>query len=432
MGNEWPISTRSIPITCKIPSHFMYELVFWDCIFLIIIEPHNSLKQKARTIQKHRYYILSTYFGIVIGCLFADLEEEMNNPLAKMCILLLTVLALIAFSNTSEARSDQSLPREGIAVPHVAKLGYFKLFALNLEGGIKQLTFNGGNDYYVSVSPDGKMLAYSKQQNGEEYVFLKPVEGGTERQLSARSAKPEWLHNEAVVVESFAGKSDRDIVVVNTTTGGTSTLVGGGTYDVQPARCGPSKVVFKRGLMFPEEYIWSTDTVNTSQALAESGFWPHCSGDGTQLLYTYFDDTNGSYNVRVVDVDGNTLATITKEGYELHRGRFSPDGAKIVLMATTSGGSKSYVLVYDSQTQTLSEPLVEGVYPSWMGNQIVFSTFTTNIIVATPTTEIPKETAVPSKETVKPSLPTRVTETRSIVPPQPGCANCLFLPFVSN
>src|ERR1041384_1052076 len=63
------------------------------------------------------------------------------------------------------------------------------LWVANENGsGVARLTDNRARDVYPRFSPDGAMIAFSSNRDGNDDVFVVPAEGGKPRQLTFHSA----------------------------------------------------------------------------------------------------------------------------------------------------------------------------------------------------------------------------------------------------
>ncbi len=87
----------------------------------------------------------------------------------------------------TNCNNDHVLSPDGdrIAVSHGTKEdGKSRIYVLPLTGGIPRLITPLAPSYLHGWSPDGKMLAYCAERNGEYDIYTIPVDGGEERRLT--------------------------------------------------------------------------------------------------------------------------------------------------------------------------------------------------------------------------------------------------------
>lgn len=151
---------------------------------------------------------------------------------------------------------------------------------------------------YPNLSADGKKLVYVSNRGGNQDVWIRNLESGEDRQLTA-SASDEFRASISPDGKMVAYTVNRDVVTI-------------------PAAGGVEKVVC-RGCS-PTVVMWSPDG---SKLL---GYW------GTPIRHGTIDVATGRKEDLIVHPTG-----------DVHNGRFSPDGRWLTLTLVTEGNRSVYI-----------------------------------------------------------------------------------------
>ena len=104
--------------------------------------------------------------------------------------------------------------------------------------------------------------------------------------------------------------------------------------------------------------------------------WPAWSPDGSRIAF--HADTNGDFDIWVMNVDGSGLTNLTNDPAEDQYPAWSPDGKKIAFASTRDGGQYDvYVMSADGLGPTnLTRNPARDRYPIWSpdGTQLTFNT----------------------------------------------------------
>jgi Tol biopolymer transport system component len=248
---------------------------------------------------------------------------------------------------TSQTSSDL-----GSARPEVSFSGSI-VFQSDLDGdneiyvltsaGLKKLTDNAWDDRYPRWSPDGKRIAFSANPSGNFDLFVMGADG---KSLAAVTSSPE---DELDVAWSPDGSSlafTRD-----------ATRLPGG-----------------------DEATWKIDLASRQASEAVRGFrrsngLPDISAVSQGIVFTG-KRRLGGWDVFLFNPDDGSVRDLT-EGGNACRGRFSPDGRKIVYVSGDSDG-KGDIWVMNADGSAKVRLTARGetydYFPSWSpdGSQVVF------------------------------------------------------------
>ena len=83
------------------------------------------------------------------------------------------------------AATDASFSPDGSEILFAANHdGDLEIFVVNVDGSDqRQLTDNGGQDFFPSWSPDGQTIVFSSDRSGAVELFLMDTDGGNQRPL---------------------------------------------------------------------------------------------------------------------------------------------------------------------------------------------------------------------------------------------------------
>jgi tricorn protease len=126
----------------------------------------------------------------------------MKHVIAGALLALSVCAPALALPNTSDTRM---LTEPALSAQHLAFIYAGDVWIANVDGSApRRLTSDPGEKSNPIFSPDGKLIAYSAQVDGNTDVYLLPVEGGVPKRLTIRAGRGTGLH---------AGRQGRDVHV---------------------------------------------------------------------------------------------------------------------------------------------------------------------------------------------------------------------------
>src|ERR1022692_2401093 len=128
--------------------------------------------------------------------------HNMRTFRAGTVFLLALFFACKVFANGIDTRDTRMLSQPAISADHIAFIYAEDLWVANPDGSQpRRLTVDEGIESNPVFSPDGKMIAFNGQYDGNTDVYVIPVEGGIPKRLT-------W-HPAADLVRGFTpdGKS---------------------------------------------------------------------------------------------------------------------------------------------------------------------------------------------------------------------------------
>ena len=122
------------------------------------------------------------------------LRRVMNGRLLRCCLIALVGALMMTGcfprlptnqAAQQPAATDASFSPDGSEILFAANHdGDLEIFVVNVDGSDqRQLTDNGGQDFFPSWSPDGQTIVFSSDRSGAEELSLMDTDGGNQRPL---------------------------------------------------------------------------------------------------------------------------------------------------------------------------------------------------------------------------------------------------------
>ena len=216
------------------------------------------------------------------------------------------------------------------------------------SGAPQQLTIGAGQDVQVSISPDGKRLAYTTlRQNAD--IWRMPLSA------EARAAgPPEPLVTTTREDSRGSWSPDGQCIAFNSDRSGDMNI-----------------------------WIYSLQDGSTRQITRGAGgdFQPSWSPSGRQLVF--FSSRGGNPNIWAVDVDSGRLTRLTRGRSLDINPFFSSDGTEIAYQSDVSGRLEVWVMRADgSEQQQRTDVSVSGHFMRWQRDGFIhFRSPTTNAMM---------------------------------------------------
>jgi tricorn protease len=110
------------------------------------------------------------------------MKQHLNTLM--MLLLLAITIPILAFSGV-DIKDTKLLHDPAISEDHIAFVYANDLWVANIDGtDVRRLTSDEGLESNPAFSPDGKLIAFSAEYDGNVDVFIVPVEGGVPKRLT--------------------------------------------------------------------------------------------------------------------------------------------------------------------------------------------------------------------------------------------------------
>jgi Tol biopolymer transport system component len=218
------------------------------------------------------------------------------------------------------------------------------IYTIHLDGtGQTRLTDDPAEDFDPAWSPDGSMIAFRSQRDGNDEIYVMNADGSDQRNLTNEPAEdwsPDW---------SPDGKSIAY-----------ATFAYGGTF---------------RGGAYTDIAVIPVEGGEPTRLTEAHGEYPDWSPDGTQIAFT--SGRAGSYDIWVMNADGTNQHPLTDNPAYESSPAWSPDGRSVIFDAEwgedrdhESGiGFEFDIWVIDVDgadlRQVTNDPTSEDRFPAW-------------------------------------------------------------------
>jgi Tol biopolymer transport system component len=264
--------------------------------------------------------------------------------------------------------------------------------------------------YSGTWSPDQSSVAYVRDYNGSQAVFVSNLTGNAERLIEISSCSPEWspdgqnivYHTDHGEVNSSQGHRPNHIAVYNIKDSTIKRLTVGNYFDYLPTWSADGKwVTFLSDRSGSKEYnLWQIPLDSNSAIQITTDFndltdlWStderspktlSCSKDGKNIAFARLTKLNKGYNYDIycVPSTGGNRTTLVSSQWDDFCPVYSPDGNSIAFVSNRSGANEIWSI--DLKTKKLKQ--ITGSTGKWVvygygkiewsssGNKILFTSY---------------------------------------------------------
>lgn len=241
----------------------------------------------------------------------------------------------------------------------------FDLYKKSVDGRtVTQLTNDPSDDLMPSISPDGTMVAYASNRNGNWDIFTMPLAGGAPTQVTFdadEEVQPTWAPDGKRL--AFSRQNGRtgawEIWIVDTSMPGVRSFVCEGFMPRWAPVEATDKLLFQRARQRGSRLygIWTVDIVqgegrNPTEVLSARNaaiLQPNWSPDGARIVFTTVEnpadgvDWPDRADIWVINADGTNHSFLTRDQFRNMQPVWASNG-RIYFVSNRSGVENIWAL----------------------------------------------------------------------------------------
>ncbi|MEY3142889.1 MAG: hypothetical protein RLY21_1382 [Planctomycetota bacterium] len=241
----------------------------------------------------------------------------------------------------------------------------FDLYKKSVDGRtVTQLTNDPSDDLMPSISPDGTMVAYASNRNGNWDIFTMPIAGGAPTQITFdidEEVQPTWAPDGKRL--AFSRQNGRtgawEIWIVDTSMPGVRSFVCEGFMPRWAPVEASDKLLFQRARQRGSRLygIWTVDIVqgegrNPTEVLSARNaaiLQPSWSPDGTRIVFTTVENPEDGIDwperadIWAINADGTNRMGLTRDQFRNMQPVWAANG-RIYFVSNRSGVENIWAL----------------------------------------------------------------------------------------
>ena len=230
--------------------------------------------------------------------------------------------------------------------------GAMDIFLVKADGSdVRQLTANTGDDFAVTWSSDGSMLAFTSTRDVVSQIYVMNADGSDIRPLTADQeshSQPSWSPDGAKIAYVTQQIGQGDIWVMDVEGGNRVQLTSDEFNDAWPVWSPDgSQIAFVRGVDNQEIYVMAADgssglQLTDSPGLDNGAVW---SPDGARILFA--SEREDRSQVYAMDAaDGANVQNLSNNVAFETPASWSPDGSFIAFISNRNSANASQTDIY--------------------------------------------------------------------------------------
>jgi Tol biopolymer transport system component len=299
----------------------------------------------------------------------------------RTCLLAMFALAAAGCTGrTSTSVAPASSAQEQIVFASERDGNSREIYVMNLDQtGLRQLTDDPAEDGGPVWSPDGALIAFASDRDGDFDIYVMSADGSAVTRLTdapAGDGFPAWSPDGTQI--AFASDRDGNFEIYVMSAGGTGVqrLTNESSNDFSPVWSPDgTQIAFDKdrdGINF-DIYLMNADGTGVEQLTDVPGgdFSPAWSPDGRTIAF--FSDRHGNADIYVMNADGTGVRQLTDNPAADVLPAWSRDGTKIVFVSEREGNPDIYMMNPDATgIERLTDDPAEDLDPDWSSGSGAF------------------------------------------------------------
>ena len=233
------------------------------------------------------------------------------------------------------------------------KDGNHEIYAMNADGsGVVRLTFDSGEDYYPSWSPDGRRIAFASDRDGNGEIYAMNADGSGVARLTKNRASdwtPSWSPDGGRIAFVSHRAGNWEIYAMNVDGSGVARLTNNSANDIFPSWSPNGRRVAFMSDMDGNNEIHAMNANGSVAARLTNNpaddRAPSWSPDGRRIAFSSHRD--GNSEIYAMNADGSDAANLTNNAANDWGASWSPDGRRIAFVSDRDGNDEIYTMNAD-------------------------------------------------------------------------------------
>ena len=302
---------------------------------------------------------------LIVGKRYKGRVEDLRKIVRKFC-------TEIVFQLTG----DRGIFASKIAFESTGP-GNKEIFICDFDGhDPKQVTHTKALTLSPAWSADGQWLAYTSYAKGKPDLYIRHLKENRGAVVSKKGINigPAWLPNQFALSATLSFSGDPEIYLLTGQGKIIKKLTNSWGIDVSPSWSpdGKEMAFVSNRAGSPQIHIKNIETGQTRRLTFDGRYntTPNWSPKGDKIAYTALDE-DGTFNIRLMGVDGSGPIQLTHESGNNESPSWSPDGSLLVFSSTREGGSRIYIMTaFGTDQRPLLKLSGNQTNPKWSPNLI--------------------------------------------------------------
>ena len=250
-----------------------------------------------------------------------------------------------------------------------------EIFTIYADGtNPRNLTASPGSDFHPDWSPDGSRLAFSSSRDGNDQVYIMNFDGTALDNISQNSYNDRdatWSHlgNRLAFSSSRRNVSYWDIWIMNADGSGTIAVTANNWTEAGADWSPTGNQIAYHSYQYGNWEIFAIDIDSDSLVRltnnAAYDAWPAWSPDGQLIVFC--SNRDGNYEIYMMNANGSNPRRITDDSADDNHADWSPDGSRIIFRSNRTGDWEIWTVDPDNlnDLQNISNDLGSDYDPSW-------------------------------------------------------------------
>ena len=249
--------------------------------------------------------------------------------------------------------------------------GNKEIYVSDYDGhNIKRITFYNSITLFPKFSPDGKKILYSSYTSAGPVLYLKNLETGTERIISARKGiniGGSWSPDGKTIAVTLSIRGNPDIYLIDTNGKVLKRVTRYWGIDSNPCFSPDGKKIafVSNRSGSPQIYIHDLDTGN-EERLTFEGRYNSDPAWSSRNKIAYACMLNGNFDICTINPDGTDMKRLTDSAGNDESPCWSPDGRYIIFTSNRTGHYQLYIMTANGENQVMITSLKgDQTSPCW-------------------------------------------------------------------